>query len=81
MGSCVFVRIVRHCPPKTCNTPRMPKQQNAMLTHSLPVCKYRKYLIKGPGELVPEIWVSFVFLKVLLLLLRLTINKDSQIKK
>ena len=30
---------------------------------------------------MPEIWVSFVFWKVLLLLLRLTINKHSQIKK
>jgi len=33
------------------------------------------------GELVPKIWVSFVFVKVLLLLLRLTINKHSEIKK
>jgi len=29
---------------------------------------------------VPEIWVSFEFLKVLLLLLRLEMNKHSQIK-
>ena len=43
------------------------------------VCSSSPFL--DPWELVPEIWVSFVFLKVLLLLLRLTINKHSQIKQ
>jgi len=37
------------------------------------LCEY------GPWELETEIWVSFVFLKVFLLLLRLTINQHSQI--
>jgi len=46
------------------------------------VCVYVLLLpSQAPGELVPEIWVSFVILKDFLLLLRLTINKHSQIKK
>jgi len=44
------------------------------------VCMFVFYLpLEAPGELVPEIWVSFVSLKVFLLFLRLTINKHSQI--
>jgi len=37
--------------------------------------------LKKYVELVPEIWVSFVFVNFLLLLLRLPIKKHSQIKK
>ena len=55
---------------------------NMVYVHSSCVCAYVLFLpSQAPGELVPEIWVSFVFVKVLLLLLRLTINKHSQIKK
>jgi len=38
------------------------------------------YFFKSSSVLVPEICMCFIFVKVLLLLLRLTINKHSQIK-
>jgi len=49
---------------------------------SLCVCVYVPLLVSwDPGELVTKIWVFFVFSKVVLFLLRLTINKHLQIKK